>query len=229
MLTAYINAAMARARYKIIDDGTYFGEIPGTAELARVSRRPWCRGSAVEGPLLVPRSVLTELQRIADSSDMLRRNRGRRGLDVLNRLQRELEIVQIIDDGVAGTDVDAQLVAMAKAQHAWVVTNDFTLNKVAELQGVRVLNVNDLAQAVRSAVLPGEELSVHVIRDGKEAGQGVAYLEDGTMIVIENGARYVGTGIGVLVMRVLQTVGGRLIFAHPKGEGAPRRPMNTQA
>ncbi len=171
----------------------------------------------LEAPLLVPRSVLAELQRIADSSDLLRRNRGRRGLDILNRLRRELDAVNIVDDHAApGTDVDAQLVTLAKAQHAWVVTNDFNLSKVAELQGVRVLNVNELAQALRPTVLPGEELSVQVIRDGKEAGQGVAYMEDGTMIVVEGGKRLIGETSGVIVTSVLQTSAGRMIFARPK-------------
>lgn len=171
----------------------------------------------LEGPLLVPRSVLNELQRIADSSDLLRRNRGRRGLDILNRLQRELDAVRIVDDHAApGVDVDGQLVAQAKTLQAWVVTNDFNLSKVAELQGVRVLNVNELAQALRPTVLPGEELSVQVIRDGKEAGQGVAYLEDGTMIVVEGGKRFIGETSEVIVTSVLQTSAGRMIFARPK-------------
>jgi uncharacterized protein YacL len=175
-----------------------------------------CLSGFLEGPLLVPRSVLAELQKIADSSDVLRRNRGRRGLDVLNRLQRELEIVEIIEDELGDGDVDAQLVVLARARGACVVTNDFNLSKVAELQGVRVLNVNELAQAVRPTVLPGEELSVHVIRDGKEAGQGVAYLDDGTMIVVEGGKRYSGETSDVIVTSVLQTSAGRMIFARPK-------------
>ena len=175
-----------------------------------------CRSGFLEGPLLVPRSVLTELQRIADSSDVLKRNRGRRGLDILNRLQRELDAVQVFEDDAPGGDVDGQLVTLAKTQHAWVVTNDYNLSKVAELQGVRVLNVNELAQAVRPTVLPGEELSVHVIRDGKEAGQGVAYLEDGTMIVVEGGKRHIGETFDAIVTSVLQTSAGRMIFARPK-------------
>jgi uncharacterized protein YacL len=186
-----------------------------------------CLTGFLEGPLLVPRSVLAELQRIADSSDVLRRNRGRRGLDILNRLQRELEIVEILDDGAGSTDVDTRLVALAKAQAAWVVTNDFNLSKVAELQGVRVLNVNELAQAVRTAVLPGEEMSVHVIRDGKEAGQGVAYLDDGTMIVVEGGKRYIGETPEVIVTSVLQTAAGRMIFARPKSN-EPAGPSSVQ-
>ncbi len=171
----------------------------------------------LEGPLLVPRSVLTELQRIADSSDALRRNRGRRGLDILNRMQRELHVVQIVDDaGPRGGEVDGQLVTLAKEQHGWIVTNDFNLNKVAELQGVRVLNINELSQALRPIVLPGEELSVHVIKDGKEAGQGVGYLDDGTMVVVEGGRKFIGETFEVIVTSVLQTVAGRMIFGRPK-------------
>ncbi len=179
----------------------------------------------LEGPLLVPRFVLTELQHIADSSDALRRTRGRRGLDILNRMQRDLHMVQIVDDlPQSDGEVDGRLVALAKDVHGWIVTNDFNLNKVAELQGVRVLNVNELSQALRPIVLPGEELSVHVIKDGKEAGQGVGYLDDGTMVVVEGGRKFIGETFDVVVTSVLQTVAGRMIFGRPKEpHGAPDR------
>lgn len=171
----------------------------------------------LEGPLLVPRSVLAELQRIADSSDTLRRNRGRRGLDILQRLQQELQAVQIAEDPRDGAgDVDGTLVALAKNVRGWIVTNDFNLNKVAVLQGIRVLNINELSQALRPVVLPGEELAVQVIKDGKEAGQGVGYLDDGTMVVVEGGKKYIGETSEVVVTSVLQTVAGRMIFGRPK-------------
>jgi uncharacterized protein YacL len=172
----------------------------------------------LEGPLLVPRSVLAELQRIADASDQLRRNRGRRGLDILNRMQKDLHAVQIYDEGdeFAIGQVDTQLVRLARALGAWIVTNDYNLNKIAELQGVRVLNVNELANAIKPVMIPGEELAVHVIKDGKEAGQGVGYLDDGTMIVVEGGKKHMGETLDAVVTSVLQTVAGRMIFARPK-------------
>ncbi|HXF81251.1 MAG TPA: PIN domain-containing protein [bacterium] len=171
----------------------------------------------LEGPLVVPRSVLAELQRIADSSDTLRRNRGRRGLEILQRLQQELQAVQIVDDPRdGGLDVDGRLIAMAKQLRGWIVTNDFNLNKVAALQGVKVLNINELSQAIRPVVLPGEELTVQIVKDGKEAGQGVGYLDDGTMVVVEGGRKYIGEKFDVVVTSVLQTVAGRMIFSRLK-------------
>lgn len=172
----------------------------------------------LEGPLIVPGFVLEELQHIADSSDVLKRNRGRRGLDILNKIQKEPYVtVEILDrDYEDITEVDTKLVRLAKDLEGKVVTNDFNLNKVCELHGVPVLNINELANAVKPVVLPGEELRVHVIKDGKEQGQGVAYLDDGTMIVVDGGRRFIGETIGVLVTSVLQTAAGRMIFAKPK-------------
>jgi uncharacterized protein YacL len=172
----------------------------------------------IYGTLVVPRFVLDELQHIADSSDALRRNRGRRGLDILNRMQKEPATpVEIVEDDVPDiAEVDAKLVALALARSRVILTNDYNLNRVAELQGVRVMNINSLANAVKPAVLPGEELRVRVIQEGKEAGQGVGFLEDGTMIVVEGGARHIDRELDVSVTRVLQTVAGRMIFAQPR-------------
>jgi uncharacterized protein YacL len=172
----------------------------------------------LEGPLIVPSFVLSELQHIADSSDVLKRNRGRRGLDILKRIQSEaLVAVQILDvDFDDIQDVDSKLVRLAKDLDGKVITNDFNLNKVAELQGVHVLNINDLVNAVKPMVLPGEEMTVHLIKDGKEQGQGIGYLDDGTMIVVDGGRRYIGESVGVLVTNVLQTTAGKMIFAKPK-------------
>jgi uncharacterized protein YacL len=177
-----------------------------------------CKTGFIEGTLVIPEFVLEELQHIADSSDLLKRNRGRRGLDILNKIQKELDVRVLIYEGDFEEigEVDSKLVKLAKALRGKVVTNDFNLNKVCELQGVSVLNINDLANAVKPVVLPGEEIVVQVIKDGKEHGQGVAYLDDGTMIVVEGGRDYIGTTMEVLVTSVLQTSAGRMIFAKPK-------------
>jgi len=172
----------------------------------------------VYGTLVVPKFVLDELQHIADSSDTLRRNRGRRGLEILARMQKDSPTpVEIIDEPLPEIpEVDAKLVALARERSKAILTNDYNLNRVAELQGVRVLNINSLANAVKPAVLPGEELRVRVIQEGKEAGQGVGFLDDGTMVVVEGGVRYIDRDLDVSVTRVLQTVAGRMIFAQPR-------------
>lgn len=177
-----------------------------------------CKTGFIEGTIVIPEFVLEELQHIADSSDLLKRNRGRRGLDILNKIQKELDVKVMIYEGDFEdiSEVDSKLVKLAKVLPGKVVTNDFNLNKVCELQGVSVLNINDLANAVKPVVLPGEEIMVQVIKDGKEHGQGVAYLDDGTMIVVEGGRDYIGSITEVLVTSVLQTSAGRMIFAKPK-------------
>ncbi|MEE6133879.1 PIN/TRAM domain-containing protein [Priestia sp. GS2] len=177
-----------------------------------------CQTGFLDGTIVIPRFVLEELQHIADSSDVLKRNRGRRGLDILNRIQKELSMkVEIYEGDFEDIqEVDSKLVKLAKFTSGLVVTNDFNLNKVCELQNVGVLNINDLANAVKPIVLPGEEMNVLVIKDGKEHNQGIAYLDDGTMIVVEEGRNYIGKQIDVLVTSVLQTSAGRMIFAKPK-------------
>jgi len=174
----------------------------------------------IPGSLIIPRFVLDELQHIADSYDSMRRNRGRRGLEILTRLQQEsntpLEISDL--DAKDITDVDSKLVKLAKSLGCAIITNDFNLNQVAKIQGVQVLNVNELANAVRPVALPGEEMQVSIIQEGKEFGQGLGFLDDGTMIVVENGLRYINSSITVVVTRVLQTAAGRMIFAHHKAE-----------
>ena len=169
----------------------------------------------IGGPMLVPTFVLNELQHVADSSDALRRNRGRRGLELLNRMQKDSLIpVQITDMDVDGAhNVDDKLVLLAKQIHCPVLTNDYNLNKVAELQGVTVLNINELANAVRAVYLPGETLTIQIIQEGKERGQGVGYLDDGTMVVIEDGEGAIKQTVVTVVTKVLQTAAGRMIFA----------------
>jgi len=171
----------------------------------------------IQGTMVVPRFVLNELQHIADSPDALRRNRGRRGLDMLNRLKEESVVpVRITDmDAPEAHDVDDKLIQMAKNLRCPIITNDYNMNRVAQLQGVLVLNINELANAVKSVILPGETISVKVIQEGKELGQGVGYLDDGTMIVVEEGRPYIGQTIPVLIKKVLQKTEGRLVFAQP--------------
>lgn len=172
----------------------------------------------IQGTLIIPRFVLDELRHIADSSDVLRRNRGRRGLEMLTQLQRGAEVpVQISDIDFDDThEVDSKLVRLAKTLRCPIVSNDFNLNKIATLQGVKVLNINELANAVKPVILPGEELIIRIVQEGKEPGQGVGFLDDGTMVVVEGGRRYLNTDIQISVTRVLQTAAGRMIFAQPK-------------
>jgi uncharacterized protein YacL len=172
----------------------------------------------IGGTLVVPRFILAELQHIADSSDTLRRNRGRRGLEILNQMQQEDSNtpVEIVDDDIEGVrDADEKLVLLARKFNAPVMTNDYNLNRVAELQGVQVLNINELANAVKAVYLPGEGMTIHVLQEGKEVDQGVGYLEDGTMVVIEQGRRYIDRTIEVEVTKHIQTPAGRMIFARP--------------
>jgi len=175
------------------------------------------RTGFVLGPMLVPAFVLIELQHIADSSDPLRRRRGRRGLEILNRLQKDNTIpLRITDLDVEGVrEVDDKLVILGKQLRSPILTNDYNLNRVAELQGVTVLNINELANAVKAVYLPGETMDVHVIQEGKEVGQGVGYLDDGTMVVVEDGKGNINKTIPVTVTKVLQTAAGRMIFAKP--------------
>ncbi|HBR34028.1 MAG TPA: PIN domain nuclease [Firmicutes bacterium] len=203
-----------KASYKVLDTSSIIdGRIMDVAQTG-----------FMEGIFVVPGFVVAELQRIADSSDSLKRNRGRRGLDILNKMQKDASVtIRIYDqDFEELNDVDTKIVRLAKVLGAKVITNDYNLNKVAELYGVHVLNINELANAIKPVVLPGEEIVIQVIKDGKELGQGVAYLEDGTMIVVDGGRQYIGEEIMVTVTSVLQTAAGRMIFAKPKEVLVPR-------
>ena len=192
-----------------------------------------CRSGFLEGPVYVPGFVLEELHLIADSADGLKRNRGRRGLDILNQMQKEPKIQIRVYDRYniplpESEGVDMKLIRVAKDLEASIVTNDFNLNKVAVLQGIGVLNVNELANAVKPVVLPGEELTVSIVREGKEINQGVAYLDDGTMVVVEQGKRHLGQTLTVVVSSLWQTAAGKMIFANLKenssDQGGARHP-----
>jgi uncharacterized protein YacL len=198
-----------RGRYKILDTSVIID-----GRIADI-----CQSGFIEGTLMVPSFVLEELRHVADSSDLLKRSRGRRGLDILNEMHKSsnisVEVIEIDFDDLA--EVDTKLVRLAQVKKGYIVTNDYNLNKVAELQGVKVLNINELANAVKPIVLPGEEMLVQVIKDGKEVGQGVGYLDDGTMIVVDGGRKFIGQSIDVFVTSVFQTAAGRMIFAKPRG------------
>jgi uncharacterized protein YacL len=184
-----------------------------------------CETDFLEGPLVIPQFVLQELQHIADSADNLKRARGRRGLDILNRMQKgdTVEVKVVDEDYPEIKEVDAKLIALAREMNAKIITNDFNLNKVAQLQGVPVLNINQLANALKPMVLPGEVLHLQIMREGKEQGQGVAYLDDGTMVVVENASRHLGQEVEASVTSILQTTAGRMIFTTLKEEQRQRR------
>ena len=177
-----------------------------------------CKTGFIEGKLIIPKFVLDELQHIADSSDDLKRVRGRRGLDILNIIQKELDIEVEISEAKFDDipEVDSKLLKLAQVLGGKVVTNDYNLNKVAQFQGVEVLNINELANAIKPVAIPGEEMIVQVVKEGKEHSQGIAYLDDGTMIVVDGGKKHMGETIRVLVTSVLQTPAGRMIFGKPK-------------
>lgn len=194
-----------------------------------------CRAGFIEGPIYIPGFVLEELHLIADSSDGLRRARGRRGLDILAQLQKELKTLRVYDHYKTpmprSEAVDVKLVKLAKEMKAAIITNDFNLNKVASLQGITVLNVNELAAALKPVVLPGEEMTATIVREGKELNQGVAYLDDGTMVVVEGGKQRINDTVQVIVSSVLQTVAGKMIFANLKSSDSqtnsgPEEPHN---
>jgi uncharacterized protein YacL len=177
-----------------------------------------CKTSFLETRLVVPRFILRELQAIADSSDSIKRQRGKRGLEILHAIQTEINIVIQEEDFLDVQEVDAKLVRLAKLLEAKIITVDFNLNRIASLQGVKILNVNELANALKSVVLPGEDLEIKIIKEGKEYNQGIGYLDDGTMVVVENGRKAIGSMHLVNVTSVLQTQAGKMIFAKFKGE-----------
>lgn len=179
-----------------------------------------CSTGFVDGHLVVPQFVLKELQLVADSPDPLKRQRGRRGLELLDRLQKIARIKVVISelDFPEVKDVDSKLIECAKALKAKIITNDYNLNKVAELQGIEVLNINELANALKPVVLPGETMQVFILKEGKEKDQGVAYLDDGTMVVVDNARRMIGQTVDITVTSVLQTTVGKMIFGRYNGE-----------
>jgi len=204
-LVGLFRAAGPQRRYKVLDTSVIID-----GRIADI-----CETGFIEGALVIPQFVLKELQQIADSADPIKRNRGRRGLDMLNKIRKSgaVEVKIHEDDFPDITEVDAKLIKLAKMLSAKVFTNDYNLNKIAELQGVAVLNINELANALKPVVIPGELMEVKIVKEGKEYNQAVAYLDDGTMVVIDNAKQLIGHTAKVLVTSVLQTAAGRMIFA----------------
>jgi len=188
-----------------------------------------CDTGFVEGTLIIPKFVLEELQYVADSPDSLKRSRGRRGLDILNRMRKDKYIkIEIVDrDYPDAKGVDAKLIEMAKHLSAKILTNDFNLNKVAELQGIKILNINELANALKPVILPGENMTVKIVKEGKEPGQGVAYMDDGMMIIVDNAQKHVGSNVEIVVTSVLQTTAGRMVFSEMKGLANDKKVSNS--
>jgi uncharacterized protein YacL len=200
--------------YKILDTSVIIdGRISDIAETG-----------FLDGIIVIPQFVLRELQLVADSSDSLKRNRGRRGLDILQRLQKNAALqIQIVEDDFPSVrEVDLKLIELAKLYEGKIITNDFNLNKVAQLQGVEVLNINELANSLKPIVLPGESMKVFILKEGKEYNQGVAYLDDGTMVVVDNARKMIGKTIDISVTSVLQTTAGKMIFGKSDDRGAAR-------
>ncbi len=229
LLTAYMGIMIGvrkgkefnPATWRILSKTGFQGEVPkilDTSVIIDGRIADVCETGFVEGPFIIPQFVLRELQHIADSPDPLKRNRGRRGLDILNKMQKQNDVeVRISDqDFPKIKEVDAKLVELAKRLNGRIITNDYNLNKVAELQGLTVLNINQLSNALKPVVLPGETIHVQILKEGKEPGQGVAYLDDGTMVVVEEGKKLIGRELDVVVTSVLQTTAGRMIFARPR-------------
>ncbi|HHF43391.1 MAG: PIN domain nuclease [Candidatus Aminicenantes bacterium] len=225
LIMPYIGFLVGSRKYEWLDPAYVFGlfkeksdgrsyKILDTSVVIDGRIADICNTSFIEGTLVVPQFILKELQSIADSSDPIKRQRGRRGLDVLDQLQRSSQVkVQIVDyDFPDIQDVDSKLIELAKHMEAKIVTNDFNLNKVAQLQGIPVMNINELANALKPAVLPGETIRVYILKEGKEKDQGVAYLDDGTMVVVDNSRKMIGQTVDITVTSVLQTTVGKMIF-----------------
>jgi len=188
-----------------------------------------CDTGFVEGKMIIPKFVLEELQYVADSPDSLKRSRGRRGLDILNRMRKDKDVViEIVEqDFPDSKGVDAKLLDLAKKLNAKILTNDFNLNKVAELHGIKILNINELANALKPVILPGEVMTVKIVKEGKEPGQGVAYMDDGMMIIVDNAQKYVGSNVEIVVTSVLQTTAGRMVFSEMKNVAVERKVANS--